>query len=144
LNNYSAVYRYYYFSAVIITNGPQNTTVCVNQLASISCGFTGADSYLELPRWHITKKRNVGAHRLYHETFSIKYDSDIDGLEWISDPLNRNNSVLKVGPVDMADDQSTYWCSFYNAGSSVGTLTVLSELLQRLYTYVTERLCSII
>jgi len=116
---------------VIITKGPQNTTVCVNQFASISCGFTGADPNLKSPTWHITKRKNVGIGRIFFpETISIEPDSNIDGLKWIIDPLNGNNSVLRVGPVDSADDQSSYWCDVDNIKSSVGTLTVLSELLQ--------------
>jgi len=54
-----------------------------------------------------------------------------DGLEWIADPLNGNNGVLRVGPVDRTDDQSSYQCSFVllsgTVFSDVGTLTVLGE-----------------
>ncbi|XP_065916547.1 uncharacterized protein [Dysidea avara] len=113
-------------AAVIITNGPQDTTVCVNQFASISCGFTGADPNLVVPNWHIMKRTKTGAYKFYRETISVGSDSNIDGLKWIADPLNGNNSVLRVGPVDKADDQSSYQCSFGSVDSSIGVLTVLN------------------
>ena len=57
----------------------------------------------------------------------------IDGLEWIADSHNGNNSVLRVGPVDGTDDQSSYQCIFAllsgNILSSTGILTVLGEML---------------
>jgi len=118
-------------AAVIITNGPRNTTVCVNQFANISCGFTGADPSL-VPLWHIIK-RNRNGDKIDDEYFSgIRQRNNtvnVNGMEWIVDPLNGNNNMLRVGPVTRADDQLYYQCSFGNIYSSVGTLTVLSELL---------------
>ena len=119
---------------MIITNGPQNTTICVNQFVNISCGFTGADPNLEVPTWRIIKRNRNGAIiddgfiagiRQHNNTWSI-----IQGLEWIVDPLNGNNNMLRVGPVTRADDQTYYQCAFGDVNSSIGTLTVLSELLQ--------------
>ena len=120
-------------SAVIITNGPQNTTVCVNQFVNFTCGFTEADPNLVVPNWHIIERNRNGVI-VSNETISgteINRDTN-DGLEWIADPLNGNNSVLRVGPVSETDDQSSYQCIFAilndNVESDMGTLTVLSEL----------------
>ena len=118
---------------MVITNGPQNTTVCVNQFANIQCGFNGADPVVTVPNWHIIKRNSNGAI-IFDETISgteIIRDTD-DGLEWIADQMNPNNSVLRVGPVGRNDDQSSYQCIFAtlvdNIPSEMGMLTVLGEL----------------
>ena len=36
-----------------ITNGPQDTTVCMNAMAECSCGFTGTDPNFAVPSWRI-------------------------------------------------------------------------------------------
>ena len=118
--------------ALTITNGPQNTTVCINQVVNCTCGFTGADPNFVVPNWNIIKRRNGVV--VSNETIS---GSEITrstnyGLEWIADPHNGNNSVLRVGPVSETDDQSSYQCSFALLNeiieSSIGTLTVLGKL----------------
>ena len=118
---------------MIITNGPQDTTVCVNQFVNFSCGFTGADPNMVVPNWHIIKRNRNGVV-VSDETVSgteIIRDTN-DGLEWIADPLNGNNSLLRVGPVDRTDDRSSYQCIFAlrndNVESDMGTLTVLGKL----------------
>jgi len=122
------------YSAVIITNGPQDTTVCMNQFVNFSCGFTGADPNVMVPNWHIIN-RNRNGTIVSNETINgteIIRDTN-DGLQWIPDPFNGNNSVLRVGPVGLADNQSSYQCIFTtmsgSESSDVGTLTVLCELL---------------
>jgi len=35
--------------AITITNGPQDTTVCTNQVANCTCGFNGGDPSLVIP-----------------------------------------------------------------------------------------------
>jgi len=52
-----------------------------------------------------------------------------DGLEWIPDLTNPNNSVLRIGPVDETDNQSSYQWTLLSGTvvSEVGTLTVLGE-----------------
>jgi len=99
-----------------------------------SCGFTGADPNVVVPNWHIIK-RNKNGVVVSDETISrneIIRDTN-DGLQWKADPLNGNNSVLRVGPVDRTDDQSSYQGIFEspsdNVSSIMGTLTMLSELL---------------
>ena len=117
--------------AFTITNGPQDTTVCINQVVNCTCGFTGADPNLFVPNWNIIKRRDGVA--VSNETisgFQIISDTN-DGLEWIADLRNGNNSVLRVGPVSETDDQSSYQCSFALSNeiieSSIGTLTVLGK-----------------
>ena len=123
---------YYLSVALTITNGPQDTTVCINQVTNCTCGFTGADPNF-VPNWRIIKRNRNGVI-VSNEIIS---GSEIitntnDGLEWIVDPLNGNNSVLRVGPVDGTDNQSSYQCSFALLNriieSSIGTLTVVGKL----------------
>ena len=116
--------------AVVITNSPQDTTVCAYQYANIPCGFTGADPNLVVPNWIIIKRDRNGA--VINVTVNGTEINRIDdGLEWIPDLANPNNSVLRVGPVDSTDNQSSYQCSFVQSNdttySSVAILTVLGE-----------------
>jgi len=130
---YSTFTLSYCYVAVIITEDPQNTTVCVDQSVNFSCGFTRADPRTVVPDWHIIRKNTNGAI-VYDEIVSgSEINRDIsDGLEWIADPLNGNNSVLRVGPVDRTNNRSSYQCIFAilndNVESDIGTLTVLGEL----------------
>ena len=62
-----------------------------------------------VPNWRIIKRRNVSNEII--SGIDIINNTN-DRLEWIADPLNGNNSVLRVGPVDGTDDQSSYQCSF--------------------------------
>ena len=118
--------------ALTVTNGPQDTTMCINQVANCACGFTGADPNFVVPDWRIIKRRDgvvvsnetIGGSEIIRNTN--------DGLEWMADPLNGNNSVLRVGPVDGTDDQSSYQCTFALLNeiidSSTGTLTVIGKI----------------
>ena len=126
------LYIQYVSVALTITNGPQDTTVCINQVANCTCGFTGADPNFVVPNWRIIKRRD--GEVVSDETISgseiIAYTND--GMEWIPDLLNGNNSVLRVGPVNGTYNQSSYQCSFASLNriieSSIGTLTVLGKL----------------
>jgi len=73
------------------------------------CGFTGNVA----PNWRIIKRRNGAA---VSEIISVAeiINNTNDGLECypITDLDNVNNSVLRVGPVGRADDQSSYQCIF--------------------------------
>ena len=121
-----------YFVAITITNGPQDTTVCTNQLADCVCGFVGADPHLVVPDWRIIRRNSSGVV----VSNAVISGGDIirnttDGLEWIPDLANPNNSVLRVGPVDGTDNQSSYQCIISTLSGSVvsevGALTVLGE-----------------
>ena len=106
--------------------------MCINQVADCTCGFTGADPNFVRPDWRIIKRRNgvVVSNDIISGTEIIRNTND--GLEWIADPFNGNNSVLRVGPVNRTDDQSSYQCSFALLNeiieSSIGTVTVVGKL----------------
>ena len=126
--------EYIFIVAFIITNGPQDTTMCTNQLADCTCGFVGGDPNNVVPDWRIIKRSSNGTI-ISNVTIS---GSDIirdttDRLEWIPDLANPNNCVLRVGPVSKADNQSSYQCTFATilnglVVSEVGKLTVLGEV----------------
>ena len=129
------VHTYIIVTALVITNGPMDTTVCTGSIVNISCGFVN-DSANFLPNWRIIRRSNDGSV-ISNMTIS---GSDInnnvnDGLEYIPDTtsglLMSPNSRLVVGPVDETDNQSSYQCIFALANgkveSSVGTLTVTGE-----------------
>jgi len=119
--------------ALTITNGPQDTTVCTNQLAEFTCGLVGVDPNFVVPDWRIIKKNNNGvvfSNVTISGTEIIR--NTTDGLQWIFDLANPNSNVLRVGPVDGTDNQSSYQCilTTIRSGilvSEVGTLTVLGE-----------------
>ena len=117
--------------AVVITNGPQDTTVCVNQYANIQCGFTGADPNLVVPNWTIIKRDRNGTVVSNDTVNGTEINRFNNGLKWKPDLANPNNSLLRVGPVGSTDNQSSYQCSFVQSNdttySSVAMLTVLGE-----------------
>ena len=87
-----------------------------------------------VPDWRIIRRDSSGVV-VRNETISgmeIITNTD-DGLQWIPDLANPNNSVLRVGPVDSTDNQSSYQCIFTILSgilvSEVGTLTVLGEMM---------------
>ena len=107
--------------------------MCTNQLVNCTCGFVGGDPNFVVPDWRIIKRNSNGVV-VSDEVIS---GSDIirdttDGLQWIFDLANPNNSALRVGPVDGTDNQSSYQCIIGTilsgtVVSEVGTLTVLGE-----------------
>ena len=116
---------------MVITNGPQDTTVCAYQYAKIPCGFTGADPNLVVPNWTIIKRDRNGTVVSNYSVNGTEINRFNDGLKWKPNLANPNNSVLRVGPVDGTDNQSSYQCSFVLSNdttySNVAMLTVLSE-----------------
>ena len=138
------MYYLYTYVGVIITNGPQNTTVCMNTIAECDCGFAGVNPYLAIPNWRIVLKSDDG---------SIISNNTIDGgdivnrlingLQWVPDLTsganNAPNSKLLVGPVNMMHNQSSYQCiiTTITSGSitsSVGTMTVVGKTTIYLWT----------
>ena len=121
----------------MITNGPQDTTVCMNTMAECYCGFTGASLNFAVPNWRIIFRNDNGSI-VSNDTI----DGDdivsrlINGLQWVPDLTsgdnNATNSILLVGPVNMTHNQSSYQCIFTMGRggsiiSSVGTMTVVSK-----------------
>ena len=133
----STLFIYVLSVGIIITNGPQDTTVCMNTIAECDSGFSGADPYFIIPNWRIVLRSDDGSII----SNNIIYGGDIDdghinGLQWVPDLTSGNNSApnskLLVGPVNMTYNQSSYQCSFeiINADSvisSVGTITVVGK-----------------
>ena len=121
----------------MITNGPQDTTVCMNDMAECYCGFTGIDPNFVVPNWRIIFRSDNGSI-VSNDTIAGSDISNerINGLQWVPDLTsgdnNATNSKLLVGPVNMTHNQSSYQCIFRgneNAHiiSSVGTITVVGK-----------------
>ena len=122
-----------------ITNPPTNVTVCVNTVAEINCGFTGANPEYATPNWRIIMRNDNGSI-VSNETFlgqSISANL-VSGLEWVPDTnsgaTNATNSKLIFGPVNNAHNQSSFQCIFVTsqnnvtAASSIGTITVVGKM----------------
>ena len=127
----------YVFVGLIITNGPQDTTVCMNVMADCYCGFTGTDPNFVNPDWRIIFRSDDGSI-VSNDTIAGSDISNerINGLQWVPDLTsgdnNATNSKLLVGPVNMTHNQSSYQCIFARGQggsitSSVGTMTVLGK-----------------
>ena len=124
-------------TALVITNGPVNTTVCDGSVANISCGFVN-DSVNFVPSWRIIRRSDDGSVISDVTVSGVDINNnDTDGLEWVPDRTSgvnmSPNSRLLVGPVDETYNQSSYQCSFAvgvdNTESSVGTLIVTGEYI---------------
>ena len=119
-------------------------TVCINTVAGINCGFTGASPSSAIPDWNITFRNDTGS------VISSGIIGGVDilllfinGLQWLPDLTNginnSPNSQLLVGPVNMTHNQSSYQCMFtiFREGSlntlmsSIGTMTVLGKMSYR-------------
>ena len=121
-----------------ITNGPQDTTVCMNTIAEVYCGFTGIDPNFAVPNWRIVFRNDDGSI-ISNDTINGEniLNRFINGLQWFPDLTsgdnNGTNSKLLVGPVNMTHNQSSYQCIFSRVGgsviSSVGTMTVVGKTI---------------
>ena len=121
---------------ITITNGPQDTIVCINDTAKINCGYAGANPTLTMPNWVITNRSSDGSIINTTYTGFNLINGSIDGLLWSPDLTsgdeNATNSKLLVGPVNNTHNQSSYQCIFPLANrltinSSVGTVTVVGK-----------------
>ena len=50
-----------YVVGFVITNGPQDITVCINAMAECYCGFTGASPAFAVPDWRIIFRNDNGS-----------------------------------------------------------------------------------
>ena len=127
---------------LIITNGPQDTTVCMNAMAECNCGFTGASPNFAVPNWRIVFRSDDGSV-ISNDTLDGDDIADrlINGLQWLPDLTsgdnNGTNSKLLVGPVNMTHNQSSYQCFFTSSVgssiiSSVGTITIVGKAIIQL------------
>ena len=123
---------------LIITNGPQDTTVCMNAMAECDCRFTGIDPSLAVPSWRIVFRSDDGSFISNDSINGLEVlNRLINGLQWLPDLTsgdnNGTNSKLLVGPVNMTHNQSSYQCIFAivsgSAVSSVGTMTVVGKTI---------------
>ena len=129
---------YFTYVGFKITNGPQDTTVCINVMAECYCGFTGTDPFVALPNWRIVFRNDDGSI-ISNDILNGDdiFNGLIDGLQWVADLTsgdnNATNSKLLVGPVNMTHNQSSYQCIFPRVGgsviSSVGTMTVVGKAI---------------
>ena len=120
----------------IITNGPQDTTVCMNAVAECNCGFTGINPDFVVPSWRIVFRSDDDSI-ISNDTIDGLNINDglINGLQWLPDLTsgdnNGTNSKLLVGPVNITHNQSSYQCIFprgqSNLISSVGIMTVVGK-----------------
>ena len=123
-----------------ITNGPQDTTVCINTMAECYCGFTGSSPSSTFPDWRIIFRSDNGSI-VSNDTVDGNdiVSRLVNGLQWVPDLTsgdnNATNSKLLVGPVNMTQNQSSYQCIFTilssnsleSVISSVGTMTVVGK-----------------
>ena len=115
-----------------ITNGPQDTTVCMNAIAECDCGFSGASPHTTVLSWRIILRNDNGSvvSNVTHNGLDIARER-INGLRWLSDLDNATNSKLLVGPVNKTHNQSSYQCVFQalsgNVISSLGTMTIVGK-----------------
>ena len=107
--------------------------VLINLLhCNYACGFVGVSANLVEAYWRIIRRNRNGVVVSNEVISGTEIITDTDnGLQWIPDLANPNNSVLRVGPVDETDNQLSYQCIFIllkgNVITAVGTLTVLGE-----------------
>ena len=143
--NLLCILEFVCISEFTITNGPQDTTVCMNDMAESMCGFEGASAITTTPDWIIVTRSSDGRviSNVTIDGGDI-VDNKHDGLMWQFGDVNTTsspNSKLVVSPVDETHNQSSYQCVFtfievVNGSaqllivkSSVGTLTVVGKNL---------------
>ena len=122
---------------LIITNGPQDTTVCMNAMAKIYCGFTGISPDFVVPSWRIVFRSDDGSILSNDTINGLDITNRLtNGLQWLPDLTSGNNngtnSKLLVGPVNITHNQSSYQCIFIRGQSdlilsSVGIMIVVGK-----------------
>ena len=130
---------YFNYLGFNITNPPTNVTVCINTVAEINCGFTGADPNFVTPNWRIIMRNDNGII-VSNETISSSdiVEDHVSGLEWVPDTNSgvddATNIKLLFGPVNNIHNQSSFQCIFVTSrnevitASSVGTITVVGKM----------------
>ena len=125
-----------FVTALVITNGPMNVTVCSGTKANISCGYTGIPHYLTTrPNWRIIKRNNNGSV-ISNETVSgmdirkNKFDDLTFVVRISGKDNNADGSYLSVGPVDDTYNNTSYQCIFtindnIIENDTAGTITVI-------------------
>jgi len=122
---------------IVIINGPQDATVCMNVMATFNCGFNGSNPFSVYPNWRIVFRSDNGSIISNDTIFGYQISlGHINGLRWLPDLTSGDNYVpnskLLVGPVNMTHNQSSYQCSIPIHGnipitSSIGIMTVVGK-----------------
>ena len=101
--------QFNHIAGINITNGPQDTTVCISAMAKCDCGFTGINPEFFVPDWRIIFRSDDGSI-ISNNTYNRDDIIRLNGLQWIPDVTsgdnNGTNSKLLVGPVNMTHNQS--------------------------------------
>ena len=121
-----------------------NTTACANQNAIFFCGFTGVNPLHLILNWSIIW-RNTSDSIIHDKSYSV-YMINADpnnGLEWVPDFNNANNSRLVIDSVNKMYNQSSFQCIISSADgnkivSTIGYLTVAGKSL---HSYNTQLWC---
>jgi len=118
--------QYYFicgiFTGLVITNPPQNATVCAGDDVNITCGYTYSTPLF--PIWVIGEQ----SYTRREITLSSEYDSPSVN--------NSEDTLLTVYSVSILNNQTTFQCHFQLlTTSSYGTLTVMGELFSYLSDY---------
>ena len=108
---------------IVITRNPADTEACLGNVASMPCGFTGADPHITIPEWiRIIRKADGRTQTIIIPSGELIAGS-YPGHRWEPDltsgPLNATGSKLLIGPVDETYDQSVYVCSFATIGGTI-------------------------
>ena len=120
---------------IVITRNPSDTSVCLGNVASMSCGFSGADPHITIPEWIriVTNPDGTTTNITISssELMAHSYPGHLWEADLISGTYNAPGSRLLIGPVDQGYDRSVYVCRFSTINgivkSSPGILTVISE-----------------
>ena len=117
-----------------------NTTACANQNASFFCGFTGVNPLHLILNWNIIWRNTSGSIILdkSYTVHMINADPN-NGLEWVPDFNNSNNSKLVIDSVNTMYNQSSFQCIIPFADgnkivSTIGYLTVAGKSLHSFNT----------
>ena len=116
-----------------------NTTVCANQNASFFCGFTGVNRLHLILIWNIIWRNASGSiidERSY-SVHAINVDSN-NGLKWLPDFNNSNNSRLVIDSVNKLYNQSSFQCIIPSAdgNSIVSTTGFLTVAGKSMHSYI--------
>lgn len=119
-----------------ITNEPQDTIVCLNDIAEINCGFIGDSHEHIFPDWRIINRSDNGSI-ISNMTYNGEqiFHGSINGLQWIPDrgrgEINATNSKLLVGPVNKTYNCSSYQCIIRTTNDTIkgseGIITVVGK-----------------
>ena len=129
---------------IIIVREPMNTTACAHQNASFYCGFTGVNPLQLILNWSIIWRDESGSVAIArnYSVFTINIDPN-NGLEWIPDLNNSNNSKLVIDSVNEMFNLSSFQCIIPSVNgnhiaSAIGFLEVAGKISNTLAkpTYV--------